>query len=361
MINVSRIPEILEEYVHMQLKEEKKPIPLFVGRPGIGKSEVVAQFCAKKHYNLIVEHLGLAPLSRITGTPTLEDGRWTPPEFFRTPPDKAYDDAKATILFLDDIHLASRTIQKYLFQLLLNYKILQHPLPKDWIIVLAGNRVQDRAGHEGFLSPVINRLAILEVDTSLDTWIDSFAIPNNIDFRIVTFVKHYNMCFQAKEPSDVEPWSSPRSWAMLSHELKYFKDKIESGMFELHDIVRSRVSDEHAKKFVEYILLYSQWDEKVGKIIKEPKKWKTIVDLGSLETLDVYAFVSAFTSELIAQNVDYVPEWTEIYKEISNSTSVRPLLTLALKLIVSAREDFCDILLQDPNIMEAARNMLVKE
>ena len=158
--------------------------PVFIwGGPGIGKSAVVRQLARKLAIPLQdVRALLLDPVD-LRGLPYLgADGRskWATPDFL--PKDGC------GILFLDELNAAPAMVQASCYQLVLDRKLGEYTLPKDWAIVAAGNRDSDRAVTTRMPTPLRNRFVHLEFEVDLQEW-SMWAIETGIRPEVIAFLR----------------------------------------------------------------------------------------------------------------------------------------------------------------------------
>lgn len=198
---------------------------MLLGAPGVGKSDLIRQI-AQEVADILPGRLldvraVLLDAVDTRGLPhviTLEDGSkqtiWVPPGFLPTA------DEEPGIIFLDELSNAPQLVQSALLQLVLDRQLGEYVLPDGWIIIAAGNRVEDRSGSGRILKSLCNRFGshiTFEVDA--DDW-QSWARENNIDSRVRSFVNYRPELLHQFDPRDPEPaFASPRSWAMLSKQL----------------------------------------------------------------------------------------------------------------------------------------------
>ncbi|WP_111977208.1 AAA family ATPase [Algibacillus agarilyticus] len=182
------------------------------GKPGIGKSSVVANIA--KQNNLAFVDIRLTQLmpSDLRGIPVPDQGKthWFPPSFLPT--------KGKGILFLDEINMAPPTMQGVAQQLILDRKIGDYNVPDGWFIWAAGNRAEDKAAVFKMPAPLANRFLHFDVAISLDDF-KRYALLNNIDSKIIGFLNFRPALLH--KPNDNDPrWPSPRSWEMASQLLK---------------------------------------------------------------------------------------------------------------------------------------------
>lgn len=184
--------------------------PVFLwGAPGIGKSSLVRQFADSLGLDC-VSLLGtqLAPEDLI-GVPQIVDGR---SRFY--PPEQIARDT-AYVLFLDELNAAAPDVQKAFYSLILDRRIGSFELPSGSIVIGAGNRATDQALARPMASALINRLVHVHLHASAADWL-TWATNHGIHPWIVEYLTSRPDHLWSPPPKTEEPFSSPRSWHMLS-------------------------------------------------------------------------------------------------------------------------------------------------
>jgi hypothetical protein len=184
--------------------------PVFLwGAPGVGKSAVVKQLATEEQKPLQdIRALLLDPVD-LRGLPFLGlDGKskWATPDFL--PKDGA------GILFLDELNAAPAMVQASCYQLVLDRKLGEYTLPKDWAIVAAGNRDGDRAVTTRMPTPLRNRFVHLEFEVDLQEW-SEWAIGCGIRPEVIAFLRFRQELLSAFD-RDANAFPSPRSWEFVS-------------------------------------------------------------------------------------------------------------------------------------------------
>jgi hypothetical protein len=202
----------------------KQPVFLW-GGPGIGKSAIVRQLAEDMSIPLQdVRALLLDPVD-LRGLPFLgPDGcsKWATPEFL--PKDGA------GILFLDELNAAPAMVQASCYQLVLDRKLGEYTLPKDWAIVAAGNRDSDRAVTTKMPTPLRNRFVHLELEVDLQEW-SEWAISADIRPEVIAFLRFRQELLSAFD-HDANAFPSPRSWEFVSRILEATPDpSVEHELF----------------------------------------------------------------------------------------------------------------------------------
>ena len=219
--------------------------PVFIwGAPGIGKSSIVEDFAASLGLSC-VSLLGsqLAP-EDIIGVPEIIDGKsvFCPPRMIAQ--DEPY------CLFLDELNACSQEVQKAFYSLIHDRRIGEYFLPKGSIIIGAGNRAQDNAIVKPMSSALINRMFHVELIASHRDWLQ-WAGQNGIHPHIIEYIGLRPDHLWKQPPKTEEPFSTPRSWHMLSDAMKSFGDNITDKQLEI--LASGCLSPHHATQFRAFI------------------------------------------------------------------------------------------------------------
>lgn len=190
--------------------------PVFIwGAPGIGKSALVEQF-AKEVDLPCVSLLGsqLAP-EDIIGIPKINGNT---SEFL---PPKMIAKSEPYVLFLDELNACSQEVQKAFYSLIHEKRIGEYHLPEGSIIIGAGNRAQDSAIVKTMSSALINRMFHVQMRADTRQWI-KWAQHEGIHEWVINYLIQRPDHLFSEPPKTEEPFSTPRSWHMLSDALKEY-------------------------------------------------------------------------------------------------------------------------------------------
>jgi hypothetical protein len=184
--------------------------PVFLwGAPGIGKSSLVRDFAASLGLEC-VSLLGtqLAPEDLI-GVPQIVDGRsrFCPPEQIAR--DEPY------CLFLDELNAAAPDVQKAFYSLILDRRIGSYELPAGSVVIGAGNRATDQALARPMASALVNRLVHVHLRAAAGDWL-AWAAGHGIHPWVIEYLTQRPDHLWSPPPKTEEPFSTPRSWHMLS-------------------------------------------------------------------------------------------------------------------------------------------------
>lgn len=230
----------------------KMRTPVFIwGPPGIGKSNVVAQLAKEMKYTLIdIRALLLDPVD-LRGVPAIDIKKkqtfWCPPCFLPT-------DDKYYIIFLDELNAAAPAVQAACYQLIQDRKLGEYTLPKNTVVLAAGNREIDRAVTHRMPTPLANKFAHIDFDLNNDDWID-WALDNDIPTDDISFIKFRPELLNAFDPSKpvnnkvkcAKAFPTPRTWE------KTFRMMLENPSQEIeYEMVTGFVGEGAATEYMSF-------------------------------------------------------------------------------------------------------------
>ena len=219
--------------------------PVFIwGPPGIGKTALVQAFADDLGLPF-VSLLGsqLAP-EDLMGVPQIVDGysRFCPPRMIAR--DGPY------VLLLDELNAATHEVQKAFYSLIHEKRVGELTLPEGTIVVGAGNRAQDTALVRPFPSALINRMVHVHLRVSAGEWLE-WAGANNIHPTVLEYIQLRPDHLWREPSKSEEPFSSPRSWHMLSDALHQYGE--HWGDVEAEILAYGCLSANHAGQFKAFI------------------------------------------------------------------------------------------------------------
>ena len=193
--------------------------PIFLwGPPGIGKSDVVAEIARDMGALMIDLRLGQMDPTDIRGIPfyNKEIGKmdWAPP--IDLPDEETASQYPYVVLFMDEMNSAPPAVQSAAYQLVLNRRVGKYKLPKNVVMIAAGNRESDKGVTYRMPTPLSNRFVHSEMKVDFPSW-QEWAVKNQIHKDVVgflTFAKQDLYDFDAKSSS--RAFATPRSWTFVS-------------------------------------------------------------------------------------------------------------------------------------------------
>jgi hypothetical protein len=188
--------------------------PVFIwGPPGIGKSSLVQRF-AEEVGIPCVSLLGsqLAPEDLI-GVPQILDGvsRFCPPSMIAR--------KEPYCLFLDELNACTQEVQKAFYSLIHERRVGEYMLPAGSIVIGAGNRAQDSAIVKPMSSALMNRMLHVHLTVSHREWL-TWAAGAGIHSLVIEYIQNRPDHLWSQPPKHEEPFSTPRSWHILSDALR---------------------------------------------------------------------------------------------------------------------------------------------
>ena len=308
---LNEVKQFLIANVELQCKKDVTARICIMGSPGCGKSDLMRQVCEEKGWGLVVKYLSNMSLEQITGIPCrVEDGehaKFTKPEIFNfdeldyAPP--GYEIGKTkTILLIDDFHLADKIIQKYLFQLLTYKAINSYKLPSNCAIVMAGNKLTDKALAHTIPAPVMNRISVYNVKADPKDWLNNFAFSHGVRHDIMSFIASRGDKYLYQEPIESEPWASPRSWTYLSDQLDAYETIYKNPpITDVKRIADGLVGQEFAAEFISYRELFSKWNISTLASMTEDNLIKMFTAEVAKSPIAAYAIINSTMSWLIEE------------------------------------------------------------
>jgi hypothetical protein len=246
-VTPARLPDLL---LHVAVT---RPVFLW-GQPGIGKSSLVEDFA--KQVGLPCETLlgsqlaaeDLIGVPKIVGEGDGARSRFCPPENIAR--DEAF------VLFLDELNGSSHEVQKAFYSLILDRRLGNYRLHPESVVIGAGNRSQDSAIVRPMSSALINRMVHVHLVSNPRDWL-AWARRSNIHPWVVDYIGQRPDHLTSPPPRHEEPYSTPRSWHMLSDLLHSYRAG-EPGAPEVPDdllrvLALGTVSPAHAGQFRGYV------------------------------------------------------------------------------------------------------------
>jgi lysyl-tRNA synthetase class II len=124
------------------------------------------------------------------------------------------------VLFLDELNSAAPSVQSAAYQLILNRRIGKYRLPKNVVMVAAGNRESDKGVTYRMPTPLANRFLHQEMKVDFASW-QEWAVTNKVHKDVVgylSFAKQDLYDFDSKSSS--RAFATPRTWSFVSELLQ---------------------------------------------------------------------------------------------------------------------------------------------
>lgn len=156
------------------------------------------------------------------------------------------------ILFLDELNACSQEVQKAFYSLIHERRIGEYHLPQGSIVIGAGNRTQDGAIVKTMSSALLNRMFHVQLKTDPGQWL-IWAYKNELHPWVIDYITQRPDHLFSEPSKKEEPYSTPRSWHMLSDALKEYGAGERNVSEDLLRIMTyGFVSSSHAGMFLAY-------------------------------------------------------------------------------------------------------------
>lgn len=195
-------------------------VPFIQSSPGMGKSSLVRSIFREFLLKMIDHRLSTSAPEDLTGLPRFTpEGRATfaPFDIFPLDGDEIPAGFQGWGLFFDEFNSAIKMVQAACYKVILDRMIGQHRLHPHTAIVLAGNKMTDKAITNSLSTAMQSRVIRLVMKLSHDEWLEDVAIAENYDYRIMAYLnyqKGHLMDFDP-EQSD-EAFCCPRTWEFMN-------------------------------------------------------------------------------------------------------------------------------------------------
>ena len=185
------------------------------GGPGVGKSQLVAQLAKMRSAKFQDVRLSQKTASDIGGLPALDHEKKQTTFYL---PDFLPSEDQPGILFLDELPGADEQTRIAAYGLILERRVADYELPRQWRIIAAGNRPEDGAISCDFGTALNDRLVHLVIEPSARDWL-AWAMENEIATEVMAFIRvRPDLLTRTPEmrTSDHAIMPSPRSWERVS-------------------------------------------------------------------------------------------------------------------------------------------------
>jgi hypothetical protein len=220
------------------------------------------------------------------------------------------------IILFDEINLAPPAIQNNLYQLVQRAQLGFYKVPDGYRCYAAGNRIEDGANVYDMPMPLNNRMVHFDFCVpSVEDWVEDFAVPNDIDHRVIAFLSFDRSNLFKYNPDsneDVKAFATPRSWKYVSDLIKGVSDS--SMVSKLSGLA---IGEALGAEFSAFIDLSIEYDI--------PKIFKTRI----LEIPTEISMLYSLTSGLVSYYKDGIN--SQSLKEEAKNQRVEALFEIAMK------------------------------
>ena len=345
VLTVNRTISILSRsfgsIINKGLPIHKMPSIMLWGPPGVGKSQGVRQLADEiqeqtgKNVEITDVRLLLFNPIDLRGIPTANVDKtlaiWLKPAIFQM--DESPD--IVNVLFLDEISAAPPSVQAAAYQITLDRTVGEHKLPKNCIVIAAGNRLTDKSVAFKMPKALANRLCHIEIKSDFRSW-KEWAIKKGIHEKVVGYLTFRETALDQFGTDDMLAFPTPRSWEMVSNILNYVIDDVE----EVFPMVVGCVGMGTAIEFKTWAKVYDDLPD-----IEDIFSGKTVKVPNTPDSL--YAVVSA----IVAYGRRKIMEMDKIRNSIKYALRLPPdFATILLKDYFVFSKDFKNQLMRLPEL-----------
>lgn len=223
-------------------------VPMLIGSPGIGKSQIIHQIAADYRLKVIDLRLSQCDPTDLLGFPTIKGDRsgYVPMETFPMEGDNLPEGFNGWLLFLDEFNSASPAVQAAAYKLVLDRMVGTHTLHKNVAVVCAGNLDTDNAIVQPMSTALQSRLVHMELVVDAPEWVD-WASANNIDPKITSYINFKPGSLYTFKPDHTEnTYASPRTWEFADRILKI----VDTNSKDLLPMLAGTISEGVSREFL---------------------------------------------------------------------------------------------------------------
>jgi hypothetical protein len=242
-------------------------VPLVLGHPGIGKSEILAQVASLLGYEYLCVYPAISLPEHFQGFPFL-DQKSGVADFLPLGWLRRIVEAKSPMLvLLDEIDKAAPTVQSVCAQLVLGRTVGTYKVPDCVKFACAGNRAEDRAGGTRLVSQFVDRCAHFPLEADAGSWLSwvngdkadlgelfkpDYKVASEVHPEVVSFIQRVPEALDDFDPGRQGRNSTPRSWVFLSRHLHVAE---ADGEDVTPEEIAAYVSERRASEYVQWRLL----------------------------------------------------------------------------------------------------------
>jgi len=249
-MNLDQARKIIEAAIN------KSIVPMLLGGPGIGKSDLISQISKDKNCWLDDVRLAQYEPTDVRGIPYANHStkrmEWYPPSSLPTSDENGKCTNGPGIIFFDEIDKATVAVKNAALQIVLNRMVGSYKLPSDVAIICAGNREEDNCFSTPLGAALSNRMIHVEIEEDFDVW-RKWALKNKIEDDIIGFLQFRPKLLYDNNGHAAFP--SPRSWAMASTMIKGVGDEQM-----VKRLIAASVGEGVVGEFVAYSTVYKNVD-----------------------------------------------------------------------------------------------------
>jgi len=241
---------------------------LIIGAPGIGKTDIMEQVAIEMGIGLVSYSMTHHTRQSAIGLPYIAKKEYEGKEYSVS--EYTMSEIIASIheyigetglqegiLFLDEINCISETLSPAMLQFLQYKTFGNHPIPKGWVVVTAGNPPEYNKSVREFDVVTLDRVKKIEVEADLGVW-KEYALKKGIHSAVTTFLEIKRNCFYSVESTvDGKAFVTARGWEDLSQMIQLYEElELEINEKLCVQYIQNKAI---AKNFAIYYALYNKY------------------------------------------------------------------------------------------------------
>jgi len=285
---------IVDVFCLQQETGERFAIEMVSG-PGLGKSAAVYQ-AGEKLSKKLGKPVTIKPFFLTTVEPPDVRGFGLPGRdtdgtpimtFTKAPWMPRLGDSEYGIVFLDELGQANHDVVKPAAELLHSGRVGDSQLPISYMVIGASNREKDRSGVGRGLAFIDNRKMRLNIEPSLDSWVD-WAERQGLNPFTIAFAKvKPGIVFQDTVPEKPGPFCTPRTFTKVSHLI----GKLPMALFT--EAAAGYIGEGAAAEFVAFL-----------RVAEELPKWEDIIAAPEKVSVPSKPDATYAVMQMVAHRVD---------------------------------------------------------
>lgn len=307
--------------------KSQKGVLYITGKPGIGKSAVMAQIAKEEGWQYIDIRLSQRDSSEILGFPYQEKVNGVSVMQYAKP--KCFVDAnsKPTLICFDELNRASLAVRNAALQILCERQLDDMVFNKEVYMVALGNLGdEDGTEVEELDSALNNRMIHFKYEMTIPEWISGYA-KEHVNPMIISFVENNPTHFYRRE-EDEAAYATPRSWSNLSAFIG--KDNNCGDQMEYLKAVAFSYVGSSAMRFIKYVedsmvinlnmIMNGKFTAEQLKIVNRDKKSEL---MNELKTIDINKVKKDDLTNLVMflENIDSDERVAFLHQKIKDITN----------------------------------------
>lgn len=252
-----------------------------LGPSGVGKSDAVREAAATlgvqygEPFPVLDLRLSQMEPPDFGGVPSVSEG-----VTIKNPPSwLPRDPASRGFILLDEITSAPPVMQAAAYQVALDRRMGDTPIPEGWMVLTAGNRASDRGVNYPLAAPLLARMTLLNVESSLDGFID-YCSTRNVRPEVIAFVKSRGEYLNERDETinakigDLpigKPFATQRGWTTAA---QHYLDEAPETRLEL---LRGSIGDRAATDLEAFMRIWQSMPS-IDLIFSDPDSVQTPSD-----------------------------------------------------------------------------------